>query len=175
MTSVSASSVKPPNHVRPVSLAPTPFERLLAVGAVAMLAFVLLAIGRGVAEWGRVPPFVWLHLATIVLALALTPVLLLQRRGTRRHRRLGYVWVAAMTATALFSFGIRGIAHGALGPIHILSAIALTQAPMLAWHAHRHRVPAHRYTVVSLVAGALLIAGLFTFPFGRMLGRWLFG
>ncbi|CAA2154756.1 hypothetical protein MBRA_00431 [Methylobacterium brachiatum] len=45
---------------------------------------------------------------------------------------------------------------------------------MLAWHARLHRVDAHRYTALSLITGALLIAGFFTFPFGRMLGRWLF-
>jgi uncharacterized membrane protein len=29
--------------------------------------------------------------------------------------------------------------------------------------------------VRGMVTGALLVAGFFTFPFGRMLGAWLFG
>ncbi|MCJ2094117.1 hypothetical protein MKK67_16690 [Methylobacterium sp. J-072] len=79
-----------------------------------------------------------------------------------------------MTATALLSFGIRGGSQGDLSAIHVLSMIVLTQAPMLAWHARLRRVDAHRYTVLSLITGALLSAWFFTFPFGRMLGRWLF-
>jgi uncharacterized membrane protein len=63
----------------------------------------------------------------------------------------------------------REVAFGTCG-----SLFALIQAPMLAWHARLHRVDAHRYTALSLITGALLIAGFFTFPFGRMLGRWLF-
>lgn len=157
------------------SIAPTGFEHGLAYGSSLLLGVVLLAIARGHAGWDDVPALVWLHLATIALCLALTPVLLLGRRGARRHRQLGYIWVVAMSLTALLTFGIRGINHGGLSPIHVLSAITLTQAPMLAWHAHRHSVEAHRFTALSLVGGALLIAGLFTFPFNRMLGRWLLG
>lgn len=126
---------------------------------------------RGLAEGSRL---IQLHIATISLCLVLTPVLLLGRRGVRWHRVLGYGWVASMSATALLTFGIRDSNHGGLSAIHVLSAITLTQAPMLAWHARKHRVDAHRYTVLSLVSGALLIAGLFTLLPGRMLGRWLF-
>ncbi|WP_375276024.1 hypothetical protein [Methylorubrum thiocyanatum] len=161
------------NGVRPRPLSPTTFERVLAYGSILLLCAVLVAIVRGHSDWNRVPVLVWLHIATIGLSLALTPLLLLGRRGVRRHRVLGYVWVASMCATALLSFGIRSGNRGGLSAIHILSAITLTQAPVLAWHAHLHRVDAHRYTALSLVAGALLVAGFFTFPFGRMLGRWL--
>lgn len=154
---------------------PTGFERVLAYGSVVLLSVVVVALLRGYSDWGRVSALIWLHIATIALCLVLTPALLLGRRGARRHRQLGYAWVASMSATALLTFGIRDINHGGLSLIHVLSAITLTQAPMLAWHARLHRVEAHRYTVLSLVTGALLLAGLFTFPFGRMLGRWLLG
>ncbi len=156
-------------------LASSVFERALAYGCMALLVIVGAALVRGSSEWGRVSALIWLHIGTIIVCLALTPILLLGRRGARRHRQLGYLWVAAMSATALLTFGIRDANHGGFSPIHMLSAITLTQAPMLAWHAHMHRVDAHRYTVLSLVGGALLIAGLFTLPFGRMLGRWLLG
>jgi uncharacterized membrane protein len=33
----------------------------------------------------------------------------------------------------------------------------------------------HRRGIRAMVLGALLIAGFFTFPFDRLLGRWLFG
>ena len=147
-------------------LASSVFERALAYGCMALLVIVGAALERGGVGHDR---------QAVLLCLALTPILLLGRRGARRHRQLGYLWVASMSATALLTFGIRDANHGGFSPIHMLSAITLTQAPMLAWHAHMHRVDAHRYTVLSLVGGALLIAGLFTLPFGRMLGRWLLG
>ncbi len=156
-------------------LAPDTYERILAYAAAALLAVVLVAIARGRGEWVRVPPLVWAHLATILVALALTPVMLLGRRGDRRHRRLGAIWVGAMILTALLSFGIRQTNHGGLSLIHLLSAFTLVQVPLLWRAARRHEVARHRRGVRAMVTGALLIAGLFTFPFGRMLGHWLVG
>jgi len=47
-------------------------------------------------------------------------------------------------------------------------------APLIWWTARTHRVAAHRRQVRGMVTGALLVAGFFTLPFGRLLGRWLF-
>ena len=150
------------------------YEKMLGVGAVLMLAAVLAALARGWAEWGRVPAVVWMHLLTILVALALTPVLMFGRRGSRRHRKLGQVWVAAMIATAATSLFVREPGTDR-SPIHILSVLTLTGVPYLWWTAHTHRIAARRFAVGGRVTGALLLAGFFTFPFGRMLGRWLLG
>lgn len=158
-----------------VSLRPNWFERVLALGAILLLVALAWAVMRGRPKWDQAPLLVWLHLATIAASLALTPVLLLRPRGVRRHRQVGYAWVAAMTATAALSFGIRTIHPGGFSPIHVLSTLTLITAPLLAWFAHAHNVRAHRMTALFLVTGALVIAGFFTFPFGRMLGRWLLG
>ncbi len=157
------------------SLAPDLYERILSGGAIVLLLAVLAALWRGREQFDRVPGAVWLHLLTITLAVALTPVLLLGRRGTQRHRALGTIWVAAMLATALSSFFIREIAHGRPSLIHVLSAWTLFQVPLVWWTARTHRVERHRSAVRALVTGALLVAGLFTFPFDRLLGHWLFG
>jgi uncharacterized membrane protein len=158
-----------------VSLAPDLFDRILAAGAVVLLGFVLAALWRGRDEWHEVPLVVWPHLATIVLAVALTPAMLLRRRGDRLHRRLGWIWVTSMFLTAAFSFAVRGINPGNFSLIHILSAWTLIQIPVIAWTARTHRHRQHRSSVRGMVTGALLIAGFFTFPFDRLLGHWLFG
>lgn len=155
-------------------LAPDGFERALAVLAAVLLACVVAAVIKGQADWPKIPAIVWLHLATIVIALALTPVMMLRRRGDRLHRRLGWGWCAAMFASALVSFGIRGD-DGSFSWIHILSVVVIVSVPLLIWHARAHRVDNHRRTVRGLTFGALLIAGFFTFPFDRLLGHWLFG
>ncbi|MBB4660329.1 DUF2306 domain-containing protein [Parvularcula dongshanensis] len=171
MTVIADGPVSSP---RPKPLTPDRYERALAYLSVLMLVAVLAAIVRGAPEWSRVPPFVWLHLATISVALALTPILLLRVRGTRQHRRLGWIWAAAMAGTAASTFFIRSH-DGRFSVIHILSVGTLITIPALVVAARRHRVASHRTSVRATVTGALLIAGFFTFPFGRMLGRWLFG
>ncbi len=151
------------------------YERGLAVAALVLLAAVAAALLRGRAEWSAVPALVWTHIATVLVALVLTPVILLGRRGDRRHRGLGTIWVIAMLLTAALSFGIRLTHPGAFSPIHILSIWVLIQAPILWYTARTHQVVRHRRSVRGLVTGALLIAGFFTFPFDRLLGHWLFG
>jgi uncharacterized membrane protein len=118
---------------------------------------------------------VWRGLLTILVALALTPVMLLGRRGDARHRLLGRIWVVAMLATALLSFGLTTINPGHFSWIHLLSAWTVIQAPIIWWSAATHRVTLHRRSVRGMVTGALLIAGVFTFPFNRLMGQWLFG
>lgn len=110
---------------------------------------------------------------TIMVALALTPVILLGRRGTGRHRLLGRIWAGAMVLTALLSLFVRTINPGHFSLIHLLSLFTLVQVPLIVWSARTHRVERHRGAVRAMVTGALLVAGFFTFPFHRLLGHWL--
>jgi uncharacterized membrane protein len=156
-------------------ITPDRFERILSAGALILLGFVVVALLRGIPEWARVPWQVWPHLLTIIVALALTPIMLLRRRGDSPHRLLGTIWLIAMLLTALLSFNLRLINHGGFSLIHILSVWTLIQVPLIWWTARTHRVALHRRSVRGMVTGALLIAGFFTFPFNRLLGHWLFG
>lgn len=157
---------------------------LLAVASIGLAAAAITAIVRGRAHWAEVPPLVWLHLATILAATLLTPVMLLRRKGNRRHRQLGYLWVGAMMLTGVTSlfFTTRvasrpnlGVFSGDFSPIHLLSVWVLVQVPLLVRRARRHDVAGHERSVRAMVLGALVIAGFFTFPFNRMLGAWLLG
>lgn len=169
-----APSVDGPRRRKLKSIRPDAFERLLAIGTIVMLAVVLIPIARGRAEWANLKPAVWAHLITIVIALVLTSVLLLQNRGTRRHRQLGWAWAIAMFGTAVISLFVHESGPG-FSPIHLLSVLTIIGVPLTIYAAHRHRVAAHRFGIRFAVTGALLIAGFFTFPFGRMMGRWLLG
>ena len=162
------------NSERRHSLAPDTYERVLAVGAMILLAAMVTAIIKGRADWNRIDAVVWLHLATIFVALVLTPVMLLRPRGDRLHRRLGWAWTAAMLLTAVDSLFIHLTNPGGFSIIHILSAWTIIQVPIIVWSARNHNVKRHRGSVRGMVTGALLIAGFFTFPFNRLLGQWLF-
>ncbi len=115
------------------------------------------------------------HLATILTVLVLTPTILWRRRGDRRHRLLRRIWVGAMALTAVISFGLRFIGHGRFSVIHLLSVFVLIQRPIIVMAARRGDYAKHRKAIRGMAIGTLLIAGSFTFPFGRLLGHWLFG
>lgn len=136
---------------------------------------MIAAIARGQDQWEDIPWQLWSHLATLGIALLLTPVMLWRKRGDRLHRRLGWAWSLAMVTTALISFDIRQTNDGEFSFIHLLSILTLVLVPLLIWEARRHQIGAHRSTVRGLITGALLIAGFFTFPFNRLLGDWLLG
>lgn len=156
-------------------LAADGYEKFLAVAAAILLIIVLTALVRGHAHWGRVPWPVWAHLVTILTALALTPVQLLRPRGDHLHRVLGRIWVIAIFLAAAASFFVHGISPGGFSFIHILSAYVIVSAPIIWWSARTHRIALHRGNVRGMITGALVIAGFFTLPFGRLLGTWLFG
>lgn len=177
-TNSSGKAGKDPRRASPPKrspLAPDVFEKTLAAGAIVLLIALLVALIRGRAEWGHLNLSIWLHLVTIAGALLLTPVLMLRRRGDRAHRAMGWGWAALMFGTALISFNIRLNTPGQLSWIHLLSLLTILLVPAIIFSARRHKIETHRNFARGTVVGALLLAGFFTFPFDRLLGRWLFG
>ena len=116
-----------------------------------------------------------IHAFLALAALALGTVQLAAPKGTFSHCTLGYAWVAIMAAIALSSFGIRVLAQGAFSFVHVISAIALAVLPFAVLHARRHRMRRHAIAMVSLFAGALIIAGGFTLVPGRIMHSVVFG
>jgi uncharacterized membrane protein len=81
-----------------------------------------------------------------------------------------------MAAVAVSSLWIHQIRlFGPWSPIHLLSIFTLVMLPLGVWRAHRHDVNAHRWTMIGIFTGALVIAGLFTFVPGRIMHTVLFG
>lgn len=158
-----------------VGLKPTAFEKVLATGAIALFTLVAIALFKGRAALGRIDLQVWAHLATVMLALAVTPVQLLRRHGDRWHRTIGWIWAIAMFATALVSFAVRGLNGPNISVIHIFSAVTVVTVPLLVLAARRHAVARHRRSVRIIVTAALLTAGYFTLLPTRLLGHWLWG
>lgn len=123
------------------------------------------------------PTIVQAHALAAFAALALGALQLWLPKGTGRHRFFGWLWAALIAAVAASSFWISGerFRFGPFSWIHGLSIFTLVMLPVGLWHAHRHRVVRHRWTMIGLYIGSLIIAGAFTLAPGRIMGRALFG
>ena len=121
-------------------------------------------------------PAIQVHAFAAMAAFALGIVQLTAPKGTLPHRTLGYIWVTLMVVVAGTSFWIQDLrVWGPWSPIHLLSVFTLATLPFAVLHARRHRVTQHRNAMITMFAGALLIAGLFTFLPGRIMHAVAFG
>lgn len=120
----------------------------------------------------------YLHLATIVPAFLIGTYLLLNRKGTERHRSLGKLYMLLMLTTAVITLFMSARVGPTLfdhfGLIHGFSLLVLYQVPA-AYLAIQHRnVKAHQKYMTGLYIGGILIAGSFAFAPDRLLHSWLF-
>ena len=65
-----------------------------------------------------------LHIATALIAIGTGLFMLLQVKGTRRHRRFGYVYVASMATLNVSSFSIFKLT-GEFSPFHVAAFLSL--------------------------------------------------
>jgi uncharacterized membrane protein len=83
-----------------------------------------------------------LHTGTAIVALIAGAATLLTRKGTRRHRQIGWLYVASMillNTSALFIYRL----FGGFGPFHvgaIFSLVTVTVGVAAAVGARRHRM-----------------------------------
>jgi uncharacterized membrane protein len=114
-----------------------------------------------------------LHVAAAVSTFGIGVAILLQRKGSRFHRRLGWTWSATMAFTALSSFFIQGEGH--FSWIHGLSAFTMLLLPMALVAARAHKAKIHSRLMMTLFLGGMIAAGTFTFLPGRLMWRLFFG
>jgi uncharacterized membrane protein len=118
-------------------------------------------------------PSVIMHLIFALAAFALGGIQLATKKGTRTHRMLGYIWVAAMVVICLTSFGIKEVMpngmFGGYSPIHLLSLFVLVQLARGIYFAKNKNIRMHRRCMLHTYVGGLVIAGVFTFMPGRLL------
>ncbi|WP_426443003.1 DUF2306 domain-containing protein [Bradyrhizobium genosp. P] len=121
-------------------------------------------------------PAIPLHAFAAMAAFVLGTVQLAAPKGTLPHRTLGWIWVILMLFVALSSFWIHQIRLlGPWSPIHLLSIFTLVMLVLGITAARRHDVRTHKFTMIGIFFGALVIAGLFTFVPGRIMHTVVFG
>ncbi len=121
---------------------------------------------------------VYVHLATILPAFVIGTYLMIRRKGTQQHRLLGKVFLILLIATAITTLFLKAevgpTLFGHFGFIHLFSFLTLYSAPAAFFAARRGNIKVHRFYMIGLYLGALLIAGAFTLVPGRMIHTWLF-
>ncbi len=121
-------------------------------------------------------PLVQAHTLAAFLAITLGAAQFMLPKGGCRHRILGGAWVGLLALVALSSFGIQGLRQ--VGPFSWLHGLSLFTLAMLALGvalARAGRIAAHRWTMIGLFSGALVVTGLFTLVPGRTMHAVLFG
>jgi uncharacterized membrane protein len=109
-------------------------------------------------------------------AFALGVVQLSAPKGTLPHRAIGWLWVVFMLVISISAFWIHELRlWGPWSPIHLLAIFTLAMLPVGVLYARRHHVARHRFVMISIFCGALVIAGLFTFVPGRIMHAVIVG
>lgn len=139
-------------------------------------------------------PIVKVHFFTAVIALVLGITQFVAPKGTLPHRTIGWLWIAVMLVMVSASFFIRDrftwgpfsssvclvpsksqIWMVRCGALHIMSIYALLALPYAALHARRGNIELHRWVMFSVLFGAVVVAGAFTFQAPRLLNAIFFG
>lgn len=121
------------------------------------------------------PIAVQIHVAAVLPAAVLGAYILVNRKGTPRHRLLGKIWMMLMVMASLSSFFIHEINlfHG-FSPIHLLSISVLVGAWRAITAARAKNIRAHKVAVIGMYFGGIVIAGLFTLLPGRIMNAVVF-
>lgn len=113
---------------------------------------------------------IWPHMVTALVALALGSANLALAKGTKRHRIVGWTWIALMLCVTISSFWIRELNHGEFSWIHGLTVWTLISMLIAIVAIRTGRVRVHAGFMVGTMVGAL-VAGGFALAPGRFIAR----
>lgn len=118
------------------------------------------------------PAIIQIHVAAALLALLAGLTVMLLRKGTALHRRVGWVFVPAMAVVALSSIFITR--NGQFSAIHLLTLVTIVTLPRAILLRRRGDIGGHKRAMISLVLG-LAVAGAFTLVPGRLMHQVALG
>ena len=144
-----------------------------ALGTLTLMALASVMSGSVRITYDDTPWALIIHVGTVIPALLLGGPVLLMKKGTRLHKALGRIWAMLMMTTAISSFWLQGLV-GSIGPIHVFSVITLISIPRAIWAIRKGDVRTHQQAMTGPFIG-LIVAGLFSFVPGRMMGQLVAG
>ncbi len=105
-------------------------------------------------------------------------LLLIIKKGTLIHKRLGRIYMSLMLFTAVVTFFMPAVVGPSLfnhfGWIHLFSILTLWTVPTAYIAIKKVNVKAHKRKMILLYFGAIIIAGTFTLMPNRYLHEVFF-
>ena len=152
---------------------------LVGIACFTMCFFVVVALAPaafGLVEnlhhYAKLP--VVIHVASVLPAIPLGGYLLLARKGAKRHKQLGKLWLVLMLITATSAIFIKS--SGSFSPIHIFVPITFHAAWKTIATARRGDIAGHKKHLVFTYLAALMIPGIAAFALpGRLMNVMLLG
>jgi uncharacterized membrane protein len=124
----------------------------------------------------QAPLAVQIHLATVLPAFVIgTWQIFFSTKGSHWHRAVGFVYLGLMSITAVASYFIRDVRSGALSPIHLFIPLTFFGVFSAVWNVRRGDIRGHRFAMLGLYFGGIIIAGTLAFSPGRLMHKLVFG
>ncbi len=170
---------RPKTGPRPADLLLNPVTRFaVAIIGGGMTAICLYAVARGLL--GLTPELphlrsvaIVIHVAAVLPAVPLGGYILLTRKGTKRHKQLGKLWLVLMLITAASAIFIKS--GGSFSVIHIFVPITFLAAFKTVATARRGDIAGHKRHLLFTYLAALMIPGIFAMAVpGRLMNVLIF-
>ena len=120
----------------------------------------------------------FVHLSTIGPAFIIATYMVLIKKGTAQHKFLGRIYMVLMLFTAMVTLFMSAQVGPALfdhfGLIHLLSVLVLYSVPSAYFAIKAGDVKTHKFSMIGVYVGGLLVAGGFALMPGRLLGDLIF-
>lgn len=124
---------------------------------------------------------IFFHAVSASVAVALGIFIFLNKKGTSKHILSGRIWVFLLAIVSISAIYIQQINPDQYSPIHLLIPFTLVSLIYSIWNIRQFKknqikyIRNHKYSMIGVYVGALVIAGLFTLMPGRIIHGLLFG
>lgn len=124
---------------------------------------------------------IYIHALFALLAVPLGLYILLTQKGTKKHKLIGRIWSLFLLIVSFTAIFIQAITPGQYSLIHLLVPWTIGSLIYSIWSIRKFQntklakyKKAHKYSMIGVYVGALLVAGLFTLMPGRLFYEILF-
>ena len=90
-------------------------------------------------------------------------LIFLSKKGARRHRMVGAIYLVLMTVTATAAIFIRDLRDGSFSFLHLFVLLTYWSVFSAIWNLRRHNIRGHQGAMIGLYVGGILVAGGLTF------------
>ena len=125
---------------------------------------------------------IYIHAFFALSAVPLGLYIFLTKKGTKKHKLFGRIWVAWLVTISLTAIFIQEITPGEYSFIHLLIPLTIGSLIFSIWSIRKFKQTAlqkykssHMTSMIGVYVGALIVAGVFTLMPGRMFYQILFG